>query len=148
MIVNAVSSDADTLTKIALESKAIWGYTAAQIESWTEELTVSQKMVEEMIVFKFLQNEMITGFCILNKPIEDKVELEFLFVLPEFLGKGIGKKLLHHSFKESKNRNCKEMTLLADPFAEVFYESQGFKTIGQKESNVFNRFLPVMHRYL
>jgi hypothetical protein len=81
MIVNAVSSDAGILTKIALESKAIWGYTSAQIESWTEELTVSQKMVEEMLVYKFLQNEKITGFCILNQPIEQTVELEFLFVL-------------------------------------------------------------------
>ena len=34
MIVKATVEDAQRLTEIALESKAHWGYTDAQIESW------------------------------------------------------------------------------------------------------------------
>ncbi|WKD85892.1 hypothetical protein KCTC32516_01240 [Polaribacter huanghezhanensis] len=40
MIVKAAPSDAETLTQIALESKAYWGYSSAQLESWRSDLTI------------------------------------------------------------------------------------------------------------
>ncbi|ARV07407.1 GNAT family N-acetyltransferase [Polaribacter sp. SA4-10] len=148
MIIPATLSDAKSLTDIALKSKSFWGYSNEQLESWTDELTVSENMIEEMLVFKFLEVDEVAGFYILNQPKNQTIELEFLFVLPKFIGLGIGKKLVQHSCDTALELACKSINLLADLNAESFYKSQGFKTISQKESTVFNRFLPVMEKDL
>lgn len=148
MIVSAKTSDGNLLTELALTSKAFWGYDAELVETLRNDLTVTSKMIEERMVFKFLHNDKTAGFYMLNPPSENKIELEMLFVLPEFIGKGIGKKLVQHSFEKVKKINAISMTLLADPNAEQFYKSQGFKIISKKESSVKNRFLPVMQKDL
>ena len=148
MIVSADISDGEILTKIAVTSKAFWGYSKADIESWRSDLTITSEMIEELIIYKFLQEDIIAGFYILNLPKKTSIELEMLFVLPEFIGKGIGKQLLQHSFEKAHNLTCKSMTLLADPNAVSFYTSQGFYEIDRKESSIPNRFLPILKKDL
>ncbi|MFY9241958.1 MAG: GNAT family N-acetyltransferase [Polaribacter sp.] len=148
MIELAVLSDAKKLTEIALRSKAFWGYSSEQIKNWTADLTVSEKMIQEMIVYKCILETEIIGFYILNQPKEKTIELEFLFVLPKFMGKGIGNKLITHAFEKAISLKCNSINLLADPNAVPFYESKGFIIIDQKESAIFGRFLPVMQKDL
>ena len=148
MIVSATISDAKILTEIALKSKAFWGYTDQQIKSWTTDLTVSEQLIKEMIVYKFVFKTKTVGFYILNQPKEKNIELEFLFVLPHFMGNGIGGELIHHSFKKALSLGCESMTLLSDPNAVSYYQSKGFEVIGRKESSVPNRILPVLHKTL
>lgn len=148
MIQKATIKDTNLLTNIALLSKAHWGYSDELIESWRSDLTVTPKMIKSLFAYKFIQNNKITGFYILNQPIVNNIELEMLFVLPEFIGKGIGKKLLLHAFTKALNLNANELTLLADPNAVAFYESQGFIIIDKKESIIPNRFLPIMQKDL
>ncbi|SDR68851.1 Ribosomal protein S18 acetylase RimI [Polaribacter sp. KT25b] len=148
MIDIAVVSDAIKLTEIALKSKSYWGYSDELLKSWTHDLTVSEKMIQEMIVCKFISDDKIIGFYILNQPKQKSIELEFLFVLPSFIGKGIGNQLLQHAFIKSKKLNCNRVTLLADPHAVSFYESKGFIIIGKKESAIVGRFLPLLQKDL
>ncbi|MGB0890878.1 MAG: GNAT family N-acetyltransferase [Flavobacteriaceae bacterium] len=148
MIVSAIISDVKELTEIALKSKAYWGYSNDLIESWRTDLTVTSIMIFECNVFKFLLENKIVGFYILNPPKENKIELEMLFVLPDFIGRGIGKRLLEHSFEKALELNVKSLSLLADPNAVPFYKSKGFYKIDKKESSIFGRFLPVMQKDL
>ena len=148
MIEKAKIEDSELLTNIALISKEYWGYSKKLIKSWEDDLTVTSKMIEEMMVYKFIKNNKITGFYILNQPHNNTIELEFLFVLPNVIGQKIGKQLLAHAIKKSKTLNTEIMTLLADPNAQPFYESQGFISIEKKESSIPNRFLPVMMKNL
>tara|TARA_B100000809_G_scaffold43243_1_gene37545 strand:+ start:29352 stop:29792 length:441 start_codon:yes stop_codon:yes gene_type:complete len=144
MIVLAEISDAKELTEIALESNSFWGYTDEILESWTQDLTVSECIIKEMIVYKLNS----VGFYILNQPKEESIELEFLFVLPNFIRKGIGSQLISHAFEQAKLLNCKLVTLLVDSNAVPFYESKGFKIIDKKESSITDRFLIVMEKDL
>jgi GNAT superfamily N-acetyltransferase len=148
MIFAAAISDANLLTEIALTSKAFWGYSDEQIKSWVSDLTVSEEMIKEMIVYKFIFETQIVGFYILNQPKEKTIELEFLFVLPKFIGKGIGNKLINHAFEKAISLRCTLMNLLADPNAVPFYKSKGFEIIDEKESSISGRFLPVMQKDL
>ena len=148
MILPAEIIDGKLLTELALTSKAFWGYNADLVESWRNDLTVTSEMIIERMVFNFFQDEKLAGFYMLNPPKENHIELEMLFVLPDFIGKGIGKKLLLHAVEKAKKLNAISMTLLADPNAEKFYKSQEFKVIDKKESSVKNRFLPVMQKDL
>ena len=148
MITVGQLSDAKKLTQIALKSKAFWGYSEEQLQLWTDELTVSEKMIQEMIVCKFISDNQIVGFCILNQPQEKSIELEFLFVLPSFIGKGIGNQLIHHAFSQAKKAGCHQIHLVADPNAVPFYQSKGFKIVDKKESLIFGRSLPILQKEL
>lgn len=148
MIDNAVVSDVKILTEIALKSKSYWGYSDEMLNSWIDDLTVSKKVIEEMNVYKFISNTKIIGFYILNQPKGKTIELEFLFVIPSFIGKGIGSQLLNDAFKKAKNLNCNQVTLIADPHAVSFYESKGFIIIDEKESAIPGRFLPLLQKDL
>lgn len=148
MIVSIDKSDAQELSIIALKSKSFWGYSNELLESWRNDLTVTFAMISDCAIFKFLVDDHIAGFYILNPPKDNSIELEMLFVLQEFIGKGIGKQLLQHSFEKALKLNVNSMTLLADPNAVPFYESRGFYEIDKKESSILGRFLPVLKKDL
>jgi len=42
-----------------------------------QDLTVSKRIIQEMIVSKFITDKEIVGFYILNQPKEQIIELEF-----------------------------------------------------------------------
>ena len=148
MIVSSHISDAKLLTEIALKSKAFWGYSNELIESWREDLTVTPKMIETCVIYQFKVNNAAVGFYVLNTQKEELIKLEMLFVLPAFIGKGIGKKLLEHAFKKAKTSNCKTIELVADPNAIPFYISQGFLEKDKIGSAVLGRFLSLMQKDL
>ena len=51
---------------------------------------------------------------------------------------------MNHFFKIVKNQGFEYIYLYSDPNAERFYQNLGFKIIGQLESSIKNRFLPIM----
>jgi len=148
MIRKAKQTEAEILTALALKSKAYWGYSEADIESWRQDLTVTKQMLENTKVNLFEQNATIAGFYMLNPPENKSIELEMLFVLPKFIGQSIGKKLLIHAINEAKKLKTTTITLLADPNAVPFYKKQGFTIIDKKESSIPNRYLPIMKKEL
>jgi len=149
MIVKAITEDANELSELALKSKAYWGYSDDQIESWRTDLTVTEEMFDKWTVFKYMEETEIVGFCILNLHKDSpKATLEFLFVLPKYIGKRIGARLLRHAVYLASSENRKVMNLEADPYAEPFYTKHGFQIIGKTKSSIPNRFLPIMEKEL
>jgi N-acetylglutamate synthase-like GNAT family acetyltransferase len=144
MIVPAKPSDANALTEIALESKAYWGYTVEQIESWREDLTILSETFESWRGSKVVIDEEIAGFYLLNRVNARTCSIEFLFVRPKFMGKSIGKQLIEHAILNCRANSCEVLNVLSDPNAESFYKKHGFKTINQTESSIPGRFLPEM----
>lgn len=148
MIRSATISDRHVLTDIALKSKGYWNYSSELLQSWRSDLTVTSNMIVTMNVFKFVVNSKIVGFYILNKPKEDSVVLEFLFIHPDFIGQKIGKQLLFHAFEFARKLYCTKMSVLSDPNALEFYQHFGFVIVGSKESSVKNRSLPILEKAL
>lgn len=144
MIILADISEAKKLTEIAMQSKAFWGYSNELIESWREDLTVTSKMFEDWNVYKYVFDGEIAGFYILNRANIRTSFLEFLFVAPKFINKGIGKELVNHAIQYCIGGSCTIINVLSDPNAKNFYKKQGFKVIAKRESSVPGRFLPEM----
>jgi diamine N-acetyltransferase len=66
------------------------------------------------------------------------VELERIYALQEYLGKGIGKELMKASIKEAKERGCESIWLGVwekNQRAIDFYRKWGFKEVG---THIFN----------
>ena len=93
-------------------------------------------------------DDVAVGFYVLNNAKGNLVKLEMLFVLPLFIGKGKGKKLLADALEKAIVTNAKTIELVADPNTIPFYLSQGFLEKGNIGSAISGRFLSLMQKDL
>ena len=146
-IEKAINTDHEILTEITKRSKAHWGYSEEQIIEWNDNLTISKNYIESNATFKLLDENKVIGYYsyIIEKP---GVKLDNLFVLPEYIGKGFGKYLVNDFLTRMRNQKIKKIILDSDPNAEEFYLKIGFKKIGEFETSIKNRFMPIMEMNL
>jgi ribosomal protein S18 acetylase RimI-like enzyme len=144
VIEKANSNDTIVLTELTKKSKAFWGYSDEQIEIWSEQLTISKAYIEEKEVYKLLIDGHITGYYSYFNEYDSKIRLDNLFILPDFIGKRLGKILMDDFLVRLAHTGAKKVILEAEPNAEGFYAKFGFVKIGEIETSIKNRYLPVM----
>ncbi|MDR6845834.1 GNAT family N-acetyltransferase [Flavobacterium granuli] len=147
-IKEASTNDNEVLTEITKKSKAYWGYSEEQILKWSDNLTISKDYIENNFVFKLVNNNEIVGYYSFIIKEEKNIILDNLFILPEYIGKGFGKYLMIDFLNRMKNKNFEKITLDAEPNAENFYIKIGFKKIGEFETSIKDRFMPIMEMNL
>jgi GNAT superfamily N-acetyltransferase len=144
----ANAGDSSLLTKLAIASKAYWNYTPEQLNEWKEELTVTEQYIAGKYVYKCICDDKVAGFYALSNLVGRVISLDFLFVLPAYIGCGVGSALAEHAISKSRQLSADAIMLDADPNATAFYLKLGFEVLGQKESTIPNRYLPVMRKTL
>jgi len=143
-IEKANSGDADVLTDITKESKAYWGYSNEQIKIWSELLTITKAYIEANHVYKLVIDSKVIGYYSFFYEDERAIRLDNLFILPEYIGTGLGKMLMEDFLIRIKSTIVTKILLHADPNAGDFYAKFGFTKIGQIETSIKDRYLPVM----
>lgn len=144
----AQTADAETLTELALRSKAHWGYDAAFIEACRPELTITANYIGMNPVKVATASGQIVGFYSLA-PRPDELELDQLFIEPAFIGRGIGKLLWNDAVETARELGHRSMFIVGDPYAETFYLKMGAERIGAVESTVSaGRMLPLLRYHL
>jgi GNAT superfamily N-acetyltransferase len=145
MIVRAQPEQADALTQIAIAAKRHWNYPEHWIQFWASQLTISAEYISSNEVWMVMDKEELIAFYALSQN-EDDWELGHLWVVPEYIGKGIGKKLFDHALERCKLLNIPFLKIFADPNAQAFYEKMGAKKISEHHSDLFgeDRVLPIM----
>ncbi|RZJ65729.1 MAG: GNAT family N-acetyltransferase [Flavobacterium sp.] len=147
-IQNATTNDHEILTFITKTSKNIWGYGDEQIEKWSDVLTITTDYIEKNVLRKLVDDGRIIGYYALMQVDPKEMRLDYMFVLPEFTGKGLGKLLVEDAIDTARNLKYTKISLDADPNAEGFYERLGFSLVRRMESTIPGRFLPVMEMLL
>jgi ribosomal protein S18 acetylase RimI-like enzyme len=145
----ALPEEADILTEIALSAKAHWGYPERWMEIWTPLLTFSAEYFEENESWAaVLDNKPIAFYTLQEK--HGTAWIEDLWVLPEYIGQGVGKKLFLHALTRTREMGYQTLQLEADPNAVGFYEKMGMHKIGEQIGEVAGqkRILPVMEMEL
>ena len=139
---------AEELTQIAMTSKAHWGYSEAFMQSCLEELTVHQDDLLDPLnicgIAKLVDT--VAGYYLLTPKLDAErpcMELEALFVLPEFMGQGVGRALFEDAVAQAKSRDCEAIDIQSDPSAESFYKKMGAEKYGETPSHsIADRKLP------
>jgi len=141
----AKPEEADILTAIAHAAKRHWGYPEKWIAHWKSDLTITSEFISTNEVFVAVNNGKIIGCCALVSS-ESLSELEHMWILPEFIGTGLGRKLFMHARDRASILNLGELELSADPNAEGFYQHMGAVRIGEVRSEIDGqpRVLPRM----
>ncbi|WP_268225512.1 GNAT family N-acetyltransferase [Sinomicrobium oceani] len=143
-IEKACRTDARKITDVAIRSKNYWNYGAEQIAAWKEELTVTAGYIDDNQVFTLMVDDHMVGFYAFRPGNGKMIKLDFLFVEPEYIGRGYGKVLMADLLQRVKETDGEKITVDADPNAEMFYKKVGFKVVGQLKSSIKDRFLPIM----
>lgn len=147
-IEKATANDNEILTVLTKKSKAYWGYSEEQIEMWSEVLTISKEYIATKSVYKLVVNNEIVGYYSFFHESEETIELDNLFVWPDFIGKGFGQILMKDFLLRLENSGIKKVVLDAEPKAEKFYEKIGFVKVGEIQTSIKDRFLPKMELLL
>ena len=141
----ARSADLKLLGDLAVRAKAYWGYPKEMLESFRKELTYRQ---EDLGTGEYFVGELdgrVIGFSALVMLDAEKVELEALFVEPDCIGQGFGRKLMTFAKERAVQLGARVMLIQSDPHAVAFYQAAGGHLTGESESaSVPGRMLPTL----
>jgi GNAT superfamily N-acetyltransferase len=141
----AQPEQAEILTKITLAAKRHWGYPESWIQSWIPSLTITSAYILKHETWAAIIDKECVGYYSLK--YEDKsLWLDNLWVLPEFMGQGIGKYLFQHALERSRAQGVYNIKIESDPNAQTFYEKMGAHKIGEHQTQAGRqpRSLPIM----
>jgi GNAT superfamily N-acetyltransferase len=135
----ARADEAGLLSDLAFRSKAYWGYPIDWLERWRPELTVDPQALVAAPTFVAVAEASLLGFYHL-KPTSraDACELDFLFVEPTAIGRGVGQALFEHACTTARGLGYRSMVWGSDPHADGFYLRMGARTIGARRSSTMS----------
>jgi ribosomal protein S18 acetylase RimI-like enzyme len=144
-IVRANPSDAAALTQIAFCAKRHWGYSEIQMGNWREPLTIRSEFIAANETYSAMFDSRVIGFYALISE-NGRSRLEHLWVLPEAMGKGVGRSLFIHAVGRAKELGVRSIEIESDPNAEGFYRRMGAKRVDIRVSEFGgqHRELPVL----
>lgn len=104
---------------------------------WSSRLVMSEKELKNIItdpkveIFLFKVNKTLAGFTELDRRFTNDIELAFLGLIPDFIGKGLGKYLLYWAIQKAWSYNPARLWLHTctndHPNALELYKKVGFK---------------------
>jgi GNAT superfamily N-acetyltransferase len=144
-ILRAKSDEAATLTEIAFAAKRHWGYPDRWMESWRDLLTIKPEFIASHETYAAIIDRRLVGFYALGRK-DGRMHLLHLWVLPDWMGRGVGRALFHHALERTKTLGFRELEIESDPNAEGFYLHLGARRAGAsiKELDGQKRELPIL----
>jgi GNAT superfamily N-acetyltransferase len=135
--------DCAALSRLALRSKAVWGYSSEWLTQCVPELTVTAEHLPHLFVIE--RDAQPVAFYALSQAAQLRAELEFLFVDPLHLRQGHGGTLIAHARRHARLALGAGMIVIqGDPHADAFYRAAGARRVGERASgSIPGRVLPL-----
>jgi ribosomal protein S18 acetylase RimI-like enzyme len=92
-----------------------------------------QREVPALLRFEVLQDGRLAGIVAIQHPFLHGPYLQLFCVLPEFQGRGVGRRLLQWMEDEARKGGARQLWLCVSTFntrAEALYRSFGFESVG------------------
>ena len=138
----ANTEDAPMLTRLAIASKASWGYSSEWMAEASVYLQISTEYITRNPVYKAVSDGEIAGWYGLLLR-DDTAWLDNLWVAPAFFGQGTGSRLFRHAVEIARGEGATRLELESDSNAVGFYLKMGMQITGERLSEM-GRTLPLM----
>jgi N-acetylglutamate synthase-like GNAT family acetyltransferase len=135
-------TDAVRLTRTAHAAKRHWGYPERLIRRWRPALTVTRETIRHEPVYCAIHDGALAGFCAVSGS-GDTRELEHMWVHPDFIGRGVGRRLFTYLLARLRGMHVRRLEIASDPNAAAFYRRMGARRIGRVPSTPRRRYLPL-----
>ena len=145
---SAKPGESPSLTALCVRSKAHWGYDAGFMDRIRDAMSLSPTDVADDEVWALEDGTgRVVGYH--RVMTGDPAEVEDLWVEPDAMGSGHGRRLFEHAVAIARSAGASALELDADPNAVGFYERMGMERIGETASTTFpGRSLPRMRMAL
>ncbi|HNX32146.1 MAG TPA: GNAT family N-acetyltransferase [Holophaga sp.] len=131
LIRRAEPRDAEVLSAIAVRSEAHWGYDDAFMETFRRLYRITEGFIARNQVFLVEADGAVHGFYALSGS-----ELEYLYLEPAEIGKGLGRLLWDHMLAVCRSMGIREIHLVCGPQPKAFYLRMGAEEAGEADSLV------------
>lgn len=155
----ARSEDREAVNALMWASKAHWGYPPQAMAHWREDLTLSPRDMETHAVYLLRAPEGqgvkgLHGAYAYRPTMAGQVELEYLFVAPDAMGRGVGRALLEDFLAGVRQAAYHSIRVLSDPYSEAFYAHFGFRRLAGENGKQpaaapglpDDRYLPILEK--
>ncbi len=146
--------EAPYLSEISLQSKKYWQYPDEYYQIWADELHVSPEYIADNVVFVCEGEDAVVGYYSVVEVVEDRqisgidftqgFWLDHMFILPQFIGCGIGKEMFIHLYRWCLTNGVNRLNILADPNARGFYEKMGCSYQREYPATIPGRTTPLL----
>ena len=134
--------EAELLREVAVSAKSHWGYSEAFLEAARGSLGIPAAAIADGRVFVLEDGGEVVGFFgFEGEP--PKGVLEWMFVLPGHVGRGVGRLLWTEALERARAAGFRELLIESDRYAEGFYARMGATKVGEAFSPVDGAPLPV-----
>lgn len=152
----AKPEEAAALTRLTLASKRFWGYSDEQMRLWESQLTITPDYIFNNLVLVAELGNLLCGYASRTQEPEDApfqiggreirggCYLDNLFILPEYMRRGIGRALLREILRCCREENIPRLYIVSDPNARAFYERMGGIYLGETPASDTARALPFL----
>jgi len=135
--------EADVLTELAMASKRYWGYSEQYMRLWKRGLTFTPEFIAKNAVYTAVHKGTVVGvFAVIYGGAE--CELAHQWVAPEWIGKGLGRKLFDEAVRVARTSGAKTMRMVSDQNAEGFFLRMGARHVGYFRSKPDGRKMPYL----
>jgi GNAT superfamily N-acetyltransferase len=135
--------EGERLRAIAMAAKGHWGYDADRVREWAAVGDFSPTGLRKKNVYVASIEDKAVGWAA-TIGRGDVWWLDDLWIEPEWMGKGIGRRLFLHAAEHGRRAGAIRMEWEAEPNAAGFYESMGGRYLRDSEPGVWGRVVAVM----
>jgi GNAT superfamily N-acetyltransferase len=134
VIRRATPAEAPLLNDLTGRSVLSWGYEPEFLDWEPETIRVTPELIAGWPFFLLEEAGRIVGYYgLLGEPPE--MALDKLFVEPDRIGTGCGKRLWQHAVATAREMGASVLTLASDPNAAPFYRAMGAAWVGEEPTS-------------
>lgn len=123
------------LTELAVLSEAYWGHDKRFLDAYRQIYSLTEDYIRNHPTIVMEDDGNIIGFYSFIES-DDEVSLEYFYLDPAYIGKGLGRELWEHLADFCRNRGILELVFVSSPEAKAFYEKMGAVNVGEVNSLV------------
>jgi predicted N-acetyltransferase YhbS len=127
-------SERDALEALQRRSSVHEPMYRAQLAAHPDAIELPAEQITAGLVRVAEQNGVIVGFAVLLERSGDACELDGLFVEPNRMRAGVGRRLVEDAKRIARERGATRIDVVANPQAVAFYEAVGFKPAGEAQT--------------
>lgn len=142
----AQQTDLEAINQLLRLSKVFWGYDENFMDQFMQKFGVTAQFLQNSITELLYIDDKLAGFYSFTDK-DNEFELDNFFLHPNFIGKGVGRKLWQACCNAAKAQGKSEFIIWSDPNAEPFYLAMGCVKIGTKKSPMMPNRHPSILKY-
>lgn len=138
--------EAMQLSDLASRSKSYWPYEDSYLAVVRSTTHIIPEYISNWPVTVASKNNELCGFTAICT-VNGKNMLDHLWIDPNFIGQGLGRRLFSESVIKANALGWKRFLIASDPYAEAFYLKMGAIRVGEQESKIKQGFFMPLLEY-